>query len=280
MKIVKIVFSLFCICFYVTAFSQRTKYNFNSDWKVFVGDEKGAEVPDFNDASWKSVTLPYAWNEDEAFRKDIRDLSTGIAWYRKTFKLPASAKGQKVFLEFEGIRQAGDFYFNGKHIGIHENGVTAFGFDVTDLVKFDEPNIIAARIDNDWDYRERATKQKYQWEDKNFNANYGGINKNVFLHLTNKIYQTLPLWTHLNTTGVYVYATDYDIKAKSAIIHTESEIKNESIITQEVSYEVIITDLNDKPVKKIYGDKIRIRSGEIRIVKASALVNDLNFCSP
>jgi hypothetical protein len=120
----------------LVAQSSRVKYNFNSDWKVFVGDAKGAEVGSFSDASWKNVTLPYAWNEDEAFKKDIVDLSTGIAWYRKHFKLPASAQGQKIFLEFEGIRQAGDFYINGRHIGLHENGITAFGFDVTDLVHF------------------------------------------------------------------------------------------------------------------------------------------------
>ena len=115
---------------------QRFKYNFNSDWSVFVGDAKGAEAIAFNDASWKRVTLPYAWNEDEAFKKDIKELSTGISWYRKRFKLPAAHKGQKVFLEFEGIRQAGAFYVNGRHIGLHENGVTAFGFDITDLVHF------------------------------------------------------------------------------------------------------------------------------------------------
>src|SRR5687767_4032052 len=121
---------VFMLCLAGHSFSQsaRMKYNFNSSWKVFVGDAKGAEAPSFNDAAWKTVTLPYAWNEDEAFKKDIRDLSTGIAWYRKKFRLPAGARGQKVFVEFEGIRQAGDFYVNGKHIGIHENGVTSFGF--------------------------------------------------------------------------------------------------------------------------------------------------------
>src|SRR5215210_3154817 len=88
---------------------QRSKYNFNSGWKLFVGDAKEASAPTFNDASWKAVTLPYAWNEDDAFKKDIVDHTTGIAWYRKHFKLPASAKGGKVFLEFEGIRLAGEF---------------------------------------------------------------------------------------------------------------------------------------------------------------------------
>ena len=260
--------------------AQRIKYNFNSGWRVFVGDVKGAEANTFDDASWRAVTLPYAWNEDEAFKKDIVDLSTGIAWYRKQFKLPSSAKSQKVFLEFEGIRQVGDFYLNGKHIGLHENGVTSFGFDVTDIVKFDgEVNVVATRIDNDWNYREKSTNQKFQWEDKNFNANYGGINKNVFLHVVPKVYQTLPLNSNLGTTGVYVYATGHNIKGKSATIHAESEVRNETAQPQVVSYEVIITDLNRKPVKTFRGDKLTLAPGETKIVKASSLINNLNFWS-
>ncbi len=188
-----------------------------------MGDPKGGEATAFDDASWKNVTLPYAWNEDEAFKKDIAGLSTGIAWYRKHFKLPATAKGQKVFLEFEGIRQAGDFYVNGKPIGIHENGAMAFGFDITDAVNAgNAENIVAVRIDNDWNYRERATNQKFQWEDKNFNANYGGISKNVYLHVLPKVYQTLSLYSNLGTTGVYIYADDYNIKGRSATVRVGS----------------------------------------------------------
>ena len=258
----KNIFIVFFVAvLYCNVNAQRVKYNFNSGWKVFVGDDADASIINYNDYDWKQVTLPYAWNEDEAFKNDIRDLSTGIAWYRKRFRIPARHKGQKVFLEFEGIRQAGDFYLNGKHIGIHENGVTSFGFDITDVVKFgDEENVIAARIDNDWEYKEKATNTKYQWEDKNFNANYGGINKNVFLHVTPKLYQTLPLFTHLGTTGVYIYADNFNIKNRTATIHAESEIKNESDQSQEVQLEVIITDLNNKPVKRFTGDKTLICS--------------------
>ena len=86
------------------------KYNFNPGWKVFVGDDSNYSSADYDDMGWKNITLPYAWNEDEAFKKDIAELSTGIAWYRKHFKIPVSAVNQKVFLEFEGIRQAGEFY--------------------------------------------------------------------------------------------------------------------------------------------------------------------------
>ena len=247
-------------CFVFSASNaQRIKYNFNPGWKVFVGDNADASKNDFDDSRWKNVTLPYAWNEDEAFKKDIRDLTDSISWYRKHFKIPVSAKDQKIFLEFEGIRQAGEFYLNGKPIGMHENGVMAFGFDISNVAKFgNEENVIAARIDNNWDYREKATNTKFQWEDKNFNANYGGINKNVYLHITSKTYQTLPLYSNLQTTGVYIYADQFNIKARSATIHAESEMKNESAAMQQVTYRVSINDVNGKPVKTFTGDKINI----------------------
>lgn len=37
-------------------------------------------------------------------------------WYRKHFQLD-NIKNKKVFIEFEGIRQGGDFYLNGKYLG-------------------------------------------------------------------------------------------------------------------------------------------------------------------
>ena len=146
-----------------------------------------------------------------------------VAWYRKHFKLPKSAKGKKVFIEFEGVRQGADFYLNGKHIGLHENGVMAVGFDLTPYLNFNGENVIAVRVDNDWQYRERATGSRFQWNDQNFNANYGGITKNVWLHITDKLYQTLPLYSNLQTTGVYVYASDIKVKSRKAMIHTESQ---------------------------------------------------------
>src|SRR3972149_5511724 len=75
----------------------RVKYNFNPGWKVMKGYSVEAYKPSYNDNKWKNITLPYAWNEDDAFKKDIVDLGTGIAWYRKHFKLPMEYSGKKVF---------------------------------------------------------------------------------------------------------------------------------------------------------------------------------------
>ena len=158
------------------------KYNFNSDWLLKVGDIPSAEKTSFNDRDWEKVTLPHAFNEDEAFKNDIRDLTDTVMWYRKHFVLPREARGQKVFVEFEGARQGVDLYVNGRLVGKHENGVMAFGFDLTPYVKTGK-NVMAVRVDNDWNYAERSTGVKYQWSNNNFNANYGGLPKNVWLHI-------------------------------------------------------------------------------------------------
>lgn len=260
------------------ATTERAVYDFNPGWRLLVGDPPRAESNGFDDGAWKSVTLPRAWNEDEAFKKDIADLSTGIAWYRKRFRLPADAVGGKVFLEFEGARQAAEVFVNGRKLILHENGITAFGVDATDVVQAGD-NVVAVRTDNAWDYREKSTGQRYQWSDKNFNANYGGIPKNVHLHVTGKLYQTLPLYSSLGTTGVYVYASDFDIPGRSADIHAESQVRNENAQARIFSYEVLIRDGDGRLVAHFSGPEKTLAAGATGNVSANARVEKLNFWS-
>ncbi|MES2465557.1 MAG: sugar-binding domain-containing protein, partial [Armatimonadota bacterium] len=258
----------------------RASFDFNRGWRLAVGDPPGAETPAFADDAWKPVTLPHAFNEDDAFRKDIRDLPTGIVWYRKRFRLPAGSRGKKVVLEFEGIRHGGEFYVNGKSVGRHENGVMAFGLDITGaLLPPPQENVIAARIDNSWNYKETATGSGYQWSDRNFYANYGGINKNVRLHVMDRLYQTLPLYSNLGTTGVYVHATNFDVPGGGATVTAESQVRNEYDEPRTFRYDVSIVDAAGKTVRTFGGKEERIGPNETRTVSANARVTGLRFWS-
>ncbi|MBN2105005.1 DUF4982 domain-containing protein [bacterium] len=271
--------AIFILIAYVSVYA-RIKYNFNPGWLVFVGDTIGIESVDYNDSGWQSITLPHAWNENEAFKLDIHDLSTGIAWYRKHFKISKAFCGKKVFIEFEGVRQAGEIFVNGEFVGLHENGVMAFGYDITDKVKFyPAENVIAVRTDNSWDYCERSTGTRYQWHNDNFNANYGGIPKNTWLYIMDKLYQTLPLYSDLGTTGQYIYAENIDIKNRSAEITAETQVKNEYPTSVICQYIVHIEDMNSRRIKTIDGGKRKIAPGETRILRAGASVDSLHFWS-
>ncbi len=259
---------------------ERKTFNFNQNWKLKIGDVDQAKKVNFNDSDWKQINLPYAWNQDEAFKYDITHLSTGIAWYRKTFKLPENSNSKKVFIEFEGVRQMGEVYLNGTFIGRHENGVMAFGLDLTQFLNpYPQENVIAVKTDNDWKYKEKLTGSSFQWNNNNFNANYGGIPKNVTLHITPSVYQTLPLFTSLGTEGTYVYASDFNVANKRATINVTTQVRNESNKPVDAQLKVKVTDLQGRDVAAFDGEITQIAPAGMTILKGQQNIDNLNFWS-
>ena len=257
-----------------------------------MGEEPKASEPRFDDSSWQTVTLPWSYNQTEAFARQIALLSDTVAWYRKHFVLTDKMKqGCRFFIEFEGVRFGARVFLNGQELGWGENGVMAFGFDLTPYIKRSGENVLAVYVDNSWNYREhRQTwseqQQKevgsgFQWNDKNFFCNYGGINKNVWLHVMySDVYQTLPLYSNLQTTGVYIYATDHDVPSRKATIHAESEVKNESQHAQTVGYQVLVNSAVDgRPVAGFSGPAVTVEPGKTAVCRAEARVDGLHFWS-
>jgi beta-galactosidase len=261
----------------VVANSDRQTFNLNPGWRTATGEQAGAEKPGFEDRAWQQVSLPNALNETEAFARDIKQLSTGITWYRKHLTLPGRRKG-KALLEFEGVRQAADVWVNGRHVALHENGAMAFGVDISSaLVPGD--NVIAVRVDNDWKYKERATGSTFQWNNDNFNVNYGGVTKNVRLHLTGPVYQTLALYSGLGTTGQYVWADAFDVPGRAATIHAETQVRNEDRAARPLFYRVDIRDRDGRRVASFNGPPALLQPGETKVLAASARVGGLHFWS-
>src|SRR5258706_11583700 len=77
---------------------------------------------------------------------------------------------------------------------------------------------------------------------------YGGIIKNAFLHITDKVYQTLPLYSNLGPTGTYVYATNIDPYTKPADIGSQAQVSNDNTSSQSVSYEMVVVDKDGNSV--------------------------------
>ncbi|MCR5180281.1 MAG: DUF4982 domain-containing protein [Bacteroidaceae bacterium] len=258
--------------------AERRKINFNANWCLHVGDTPDAAQPKYDDRDWQQVTLPYAFNGHEAFQRDIVELTDTIVWYRKTFVLSKKDVRGKVFVEFEGARQGADIWVNGQKVGFSDNGVMAFGFDLSPYVRAGK-NVISVRCDNSWTYRDRVLDSRYQWNDRNFNANYGGLPKNVFLHLTGKLYQTLPLYSNLQTTGTYVYATDFDVAGYRAVVHVESQVRNADTKSRTFVFAARMLDAEGKEVASMQGQHITLQPGEMRVVALQQSVGGLHFWS-
>jgi beta-galactosidase len=291
-KIIAIVIAVFAaqICVlaadsaYVPPTSPRAIYNFNPGWKFIFDDQTNAANPDFDDSAWKSVSLPHTWNDTDSYRAYIRHgggdqtENRGIGWYRKHFKLPASATDQKVFLEFDGLRQAGHFFLNGQPIGVYENGVSALGLDITKFAKFGgQDNVLAVQVDNRSNYKEEATGTTFEWNDNAFNPNFGGLNRDAKLIVTGSIYQTLPLYENLHTTGIYIYPSDVDVTNKTADIHVEAEVKNETSDYASITLSAVVVDTNGIVQAKFDGDTSDLVSGESEVFTADGPLANAHF---
>ena len=264
--------------------SSRAIYNFNPDWKFAFGDTPGVDQPEFDDSSWASVSLPHTWNDIDSYRAYIshsggdQSEKFGIGWYRKRFKLPAGTDGKKVFLQFDGMRQAGHFFLNGQPIGKYENGVTAVGFDITKFVRSGGlDNILAVKVDNSPDYKEEGTDTPFQWNSKDFNPNFGGLNRNALLIVAGKIYQTLPLYENLKTSGIYVYPEAIDLKKKTTEVKVESEVVNETNDYASITLSAIVVDAEGAVVAKLEGNTSDLVAGQSEIFKASGKLTDARF---
>jgi beta-galactosidase len=261
-------------------------YNFNPGWKFIKEDVQGSEAAAFNDSAWADVSTPHTYNDTDTFdglitRGGEVQQYMGPARYRKHFTLPESARGNRIVIEFEGMRQSGKFWVNGKPMGQHEDGVTACGIDITDAVNFGgQENVLAVWVTNANDYKEEATGQAYQWMSKDFNPSYGGINRNVRLHVLPPIHQTLPLLNNLKTTGVYVYAADHDLAAKKATLNIEAQVKNASTGQAAVTLSAFVVDRAGNLAGKIEGETYDMVNGETTIMKASGPLTNVRWWDP
>ena len=203
-------------------------------------------------------------------------------------------ENQKVFLEIEGIRQTCYLYINGKPAGYYEAGAFPVGFDITEFLTEDEEQLIAIATDStssrNMDYISAETPNHpeavpgdfvaamtskgqlpdtragvaYQWNCNDFNPTVGGLSRNIYLHIKPKTYLTLPLYSNLKTKGVYVYATDFDIENRTAKLHVEAEVRNESDAEAKAYLEVTFMDAHGHVAAKFRGgEKSLEASGQL-----------------
>lgn len=167
MHIKKHIISIGLLSFALGATSQET-VNFNFGWKFAPGANPDAKETTFDDTLWMPIDLPHdfqisqPWVEPEAGDTgDKSNLMANIAsklssrgfkemgegWYRKTFTPDPSWEGKRVLIDFEGIMLVGDVYLNGEQIGGTDYGYLGFESDISDRLKYGEPNVIAVRAD-------------------------------------------------------------------------------------------------------------------------------------
>ena len=65
------------------------------------------------------------------------------------------------------------------------------------------------------------------WNCNDFNPSVGGITRPVQVFFKPDVYLTLPLYSNLQTKGLYVYGQNFDLDNATADIRVEAEVRNE-----------------------------------------------------
>lgn len=93
----------------------------------------------------RPIAVPGSWNEQY---EDIFNY-LGRAWYVTRSYMPASWNGQRVFLRVGSANYHATVYVNGEKVGSHEGGHLPFAFEITQLIRWGEANVIAISVEND-----------------------------------------------------------------------------------------------------------------------------------
>ena len=172
----------------VSATSAREIYSLNSGWKFFYAEENSSD-------NAREVSVPHTWNVDafvggESYRRTLAN-------YQRTLFIPAEWKGKRLFLRFYGVQNVADVFINGRHVGDHYGGYTAFTFEITDNISYGYNNSLLVAVSN----TSRSDVLPTSVEENL----YGGIYRDVELLVTEKT-TISPLY--YGTDGVMVHQTD------------------------------------------------------------------------
>ncbi len=224
----------------------RLRTTINDGWRYADGDAADAQAPGFDDRTWLGVDLPHTWNTDPAIAESL-EYRRGVGWYRRRLDLDRALAGQRLFLHFEGANQVADVYVNGQAAGRHVGGYTAFTLDVTQLVTFDAPNIIAVRVDNAHDEDIPPLNADFTF--------YGGIYRDVWLIATAPVH--IDLLDH-GSAGVFVDTPE--ISARSARVRVRGAVVNDDDRAHDVDVVSRVLDPDHDQVA-VLRHRLRVDAG-------------------
>ena len=119
----------------------------NRNWRYSPKATPSARARDFDDSSYARVTVPHT-NILEPWHSFDEKSYEFVSVYRRRFRLPAEARGRRVFVDFEGVMTASTVWLNGVRLGEYKGGFTPFSFELTPHVDFDRENLLAVEVDS------------------------------------------------------------------------------------------------------------------------------------
>lgn len=155
--------------FYDYRFKERRENDREAYWNTDVQSNK-TDRKEHGYADQNSLTVPGDWNS----QKPEFLYYEGTVWYKKSFDYKKTEAANRMFLYFGAVNYRADVYLNGKKLGFHIGGFTAFNFEIPAELLKEKDNFLVVKVDNKRGKEEVPTVNTDWW-------NYGGITRTVEL---------------------------------------------------------------------------------------------------
>lgn len=162
--------------------------------------------------NWETINIPHNWNTNDAF-DDESGYRRGLGYYKKQVFVPSEEKNKIHYLKFNAINQEATIYVNGKLIGNHKGGYTAFNFDISKDINYNQYNLIEVTVDNSHNLDIPPLDADFTF--------YGGIYRDVELITLEKQHFSL---SDFASDGLYV--DYYDVSEDKAGVEIKAIFNN------------------------------------------------------
>lgn len=168
-----------------------------------------------------NVELPYHYFSESAFQT--------ISCYKKIFKSPELSENQILRIKFDGVMACAKVYLNNVYLGEHLGGYTPFSFEIQNIVKENEDNLLAVVVDS----TERPDVPPFGGVIDYLT--YGGIYREVYLEIFEPLF----------IDNIKAEAIDVlkQVKGLRLDIYSDNRIEKASVKTKVT---VTLTDLSGR----------------------------------
>lgn len=156
------------------------RFYLNDDWLFTEQFENSLAAPEYPENTLQPVRLPHTC-KGTPFHYFDESLYQMVSGYRRHLLIPKDWQGKRILLTFEGAAHDSTVFCNGKKVGEHHCGYTAFTVDLTDNVLYGQDNLLCVRLDS----RENLNVPPFGYVIDYMT--YGGIYRDVRLEVKEKV---------------------------------------------------------------------------------------------
>jgi beta-galactosidase len=162
--------------------------------------------------------------------------------YRREFTVPQDWDVERVLLRFDGVDSIGRVWLNGTELGIVTGSRVRSEFDVTDVLRRGERNVLAVRV-HQWSSGSYLEDQDMWW--------LSGIFRSVTL-----------LGRPVGAIGDHFVHADFDAETGEGILRVEADVPARVLI-DELGIDVAAGEIVRLPVEPWSAEEPRLYSGEL-----------------